>query len=104
MPAPAQVGDADLALARELREAIQQLGTQTLQGKPLARAPLAFLEAFNHLALYNCRHTLTLLSGEPWNVRCPHFDAYVDNLVRYVREVHAARRQKLEDEVFDPFD
>ena len=29
----------------------------------LARAPLAFLEAFNHLALYNCRHTLTLLVG-----------------------------------------
>src|SRR5204863_3401317 len=27
----------------------------------LARAPLAFLEAFNHLAVYNCRHALALL-------------------------------------------
>jgi thioester reductase-like protein len=67
----------------------------------LARAPLAFLEAFNHLALYNCRHTLALLDG---NVRCPPFDTYVDNLVRYVREVQAQRRQRLEDEAADPFD
>jgi hypothetical protein len=37
-------------------------------------------------------------------VRCPPFDSYVDNVIRYVREVHAARRQKLEDEVFDPFE
>jgi thioester reductase-like protein len=68
----------------------------------LARAPLAFLEAFDHLALYNCRHALALLAEH--GVRCPPFDTYVDNLVRYVREVHAARKQKLEDEAFDPFD
>jgi thioester reductase-like protein len=67
----------------------------------LARAPLAFLEAFNHLALYNCRHTLELLGAE---VRCPPFDRYVDNLVRYVREVQAQKRQRLEEEAFDPFD
>jgi len=70
----------------------------------LARAPLAFLEAFNHLALYNCRHTLELLDGDPWNVRCPPFDAYVGNLVRYVREVQALRKQQKEDETLDPFD
>jgi thioester reductase-like protein len=70
----------------------------------LARAPLAFLEAFNHLALYNCRHTLTLLSGEPWNVRCPPFDAYVDNLVRYVRKVQAEKKQARDEEAADPLD
>jgi thioester reductase-like protein len=70
----------------------------------LARAPLAFLEAFNHLALYNCRHTLTLLSGEPWNVRCPPFDTYADNLVRYVREVQAKKKQERDEEAADPLD
>ena len=70
----------------------------------LARAPLAFLEAFNHLALYNCRHTLTLLSGEPWSVRCPPFDAYVDPLVRYVRKVQADKKQARDDEASDPLD
>jgi thioester reductase-like protein len=68
----------------------------------LARAPLAFLEAFNHLALYNCRHTLALLDGT--GVRCPPFDSYVDHLVRFVREVQAQKRQRLEDETADPFD
>jgi thioester reductase-like protein len=68
----------------------------------LARAPLAFLEAFNHLALYNCRHALALLSE--CGVRCPPFDDYVDHLVRYVREVQAARRQRLEEETPDPFE
>jgi thioester reductase-like protein len=68
----------------------------------LARAPLAFLESFNHMAVYNCKNTLALL--EETGVRCPPFDSYVDALVRYVRDVHAARRQKLEEETFDPFD
>jgi thioester reductase-like protein len=70
----------------------------------LARAPLAFLEAFNHLALYNCRHTLTLLSGDPWHVRCPPFDAYVDNLVRYVRQVQEKKKQARDEEAVDPLD
>jgi thioester reductase-like protein len=70
----------------------------------LARAPLAFLEAFNHLALYNCRHTLTLLSGDPWHVRCPPFDSYVDHLVRYVREVQARKKQLRDEEAVDPLD
>lgn len=70
----------------------------------LARAPLAFLEAFNHLALYNCRHTLSLLSGEPWNVRCPPLDDYVDHLVRYVKEVQAKKKQARDEEAVDPLD
>lgn len=68
----------------------------------LARAPLSFLEALDHLAFYNARKTIDLLRGT--GIDCPPFDSYVDNLIRYVREVHAARRQKLEDEVFDPFE
>jgi thioester reductase-like protein len=68
----------------------------------LAQAPRAFLEAIDDLAFYNSRHTQVLLDGT--GVRCPSFDVYVDPLVRFVREVHAARRRKLEDEVFDPFD
>jgi len=68
----------------------------------LARAPLAFLEAFNHLALYNCRHTLALLADA--GVQCPPFDTYVDRLVKYVREVQAQKRQRLEEEAIDPFD
>jgi nucleoside-diphosphate-sugar epimerase len=68
----------------------------------LARAPLSFIDSFDQQCFYNCRGTLELLEGT--GVRCPSFDGYVENLVRYVREVHDARRKKLEDEVFDPFD
>ena len=69
--------------------------------KQLARAPLAFLESFNHQTTYNCRNTQALLEGT--RIRCPSFDRYVDVLVRYVRETHSARKQRREDEIFDPF-
>jgi hypothetical protein len=39
----------------------------------------------------------------PEGPRCPPFDSYAENLVQYVRGVHA-RQQKPGDEVFDPFD
>ena len=68
----------------------------------LARAPLAFLESFNHMAFYNSRGTMELLRGT--DIVCPPFESYVDNLIRYVREVHAAKKAALEEEVFDPFD
>ena len=68
----------------------------------LARGPLTFLESFDHQVFYNCRATLELLADT--EVRCPTFDRYADQVVRYVREAHDARRQKIEDEVFDPFD
>jgi nucleoside-diphosphate-sugar epimerase len=68
----------------------------------LARMPLAFLESFDHLAFYNCRNTLALLDGT--GIRCPSFDTYVDALIRYVREVHAERRRKLDDDPADAFD
>lgn len=68
----------------------------------LARAPRAFLEAFDQQCTYNCRHTLSLLAGT--RIACSPFDSYADALVKYVREVHSTRRETLEDEVFDPFD
>jgi len=68
----------------------------------LARAPLSFLESFDHPVLYNSRNTMALLADT--DIRCPSFDTYADKVVQFVREVHAARKQKIEDEVFDPFD
>jgi hypothetical protein len=68
----------------------------------LARAPLALLESVGHVAVYNPRGTLELLRGS--GLHCPPFESYVDNLVRFVRETHAERRARLEEEVLDPFD
>lgn len=68
----------------------------------LARGPLSFLESFDMQCFYNSRHATALL--EEVGVKCPPFDTYAENVVTFVRSVHAARRQKLEDEVFDPFD
>jgi thioester reductase-like protein len=68
----------------------------------LARGPLSFLESFDMQCFYNSRHATALL--EPAGIKCPPFDDYAENLIGFVRSVHAARRQKLEDEVFDPFD
>jgi hypothetical protein len=41
------------------------------------------------------------MSGRP--ASCPPFDSYAERSVQYVRGVHDATRQKVEDEVFDPF-
>jgi thioester reductase-like protein len=68
----------------------------------LARAPLWFLESLNQQCFYNCRHTLELLDRS--GVRCPAFDTYVENLVRYIRVVHQARKQPIAEEVFDPLE
>ena len=87
-------GTFPMALTRALRHA-PGLGAAV-------RSPLAFLESLNHSVLYNCRNTLELLDGT--GVRCPPLDRYVGVLVDYVRRVHAARRLRAEEEVFDPFD
>jgi thioester reductase-like protein len=68
----------------------------------LARAPLSFLESFDHQVFYNTKNSLALLSEA--GLWCPPFESYVDPLVRYVQDVHDARRQQVEDEIFDPFD
>ena len=48
-------------------------------------------------------HAVALLDGDP-DVRCPPFDSYVDQLVRYVREVQAQKKQAREEEAVDPLD
>ncbi|HTM20565.1 MAG TPA: SDR family oxidoreductase, partial [Kofleriaceae bacterium] len=68
----------------------------------LARGPVAFLESFDQQVFYNCAGSMALLAEA--GLFCPPFESYVEHLVRYVRDVHDARRQKLDDEVFDPFD
>ena len=68
----------------------------------LTRAPLGFVESFDRQCFYNCRNTVAMLQDT--GVHCPTFDAYAENLVHFVRGAHVAQRQKLEDEVFDPFD
>lgn len=67
----------------------------------IARAPLSFLESFNQVTLYNCRHTLALLEGT--GIRCPPFDHYVDPLVQALRGARQARQQA-DEEVADPFE
>lgn len=60
------------------------------------------LQGFERNVYYNCRNTLEALrSTEVW---CPPFESYVDNLVRYVKDVRAARRRSLDDDVTDPLD
>jgi thioester reductase-like protein len=68
----------------------------------LTRAPLSVFESFDRQCFYNCRGAMALLKGT--GIECPPFDRYAENLVQFVRGVHQAQRQKIEDEVFDPFD
>jgi thioester reductase-like protein len=68
----------------------------------LARAPLAFLESFDQQVYYNSMNAAELLNEA--EIFCPPLPSYLDALVHYVREVYDARRQEIEDDVFDPFD
>lgn len=67
----------------------------------IARGPLSFLDVLDQHVFYDCRHTQELLAGT--GIHCPAFDSYVDNLVRYVKDVYAARKESREDEQ-DPLD
>lgn len=42
------------------------------------------VDYLNHMAFYNSKNTMSTLFGT--GVRCPSFDTYVDNLVRYARD------------------
>lgn len=42
------------------------------------------IDYLNHMAFYNSRNTADALDGT--GLRCPSFEEYVDNLMRYVRE------------------
>ncbi len=48
------------------------------------RSPLAAIEYFNHMAVYNCSNSLRYLEGT--GVMCPPFESYVDTLFAYARE------------------
>jgi thioester reductase-like protein len=42
------------------------------------------IDYLNHMAFYNSRNTMLALEGT--GIRCPPFDEYVENLMRYVRD------------------
>lgn len=68
----------------------------------LSSSSHSFLEGFDRNVIYNSRNTTDALRrSEIW---CPPFDEYVDNLVRYVKDVRAARRRRADDEMVDPLD
>jgi len=60
------------------------------------------LEGFERNVYYNCRNTLEALRAT--DLWCPRFENYVDNLVRYVKDVRAAQRRRLDEDVADPLD
>lgn len=68
----------------------------------MTRAPLALLDALDHLVLYNCRNTLELLEGA--GLACPAPESYLENLVRYVRTVRADRRRVEDETAPDPLE
>jgi thioester reductase-like protein len=65
----------------------------------VARPQRAAISYVNHLAIYNCHNTLTLLDGT--GIQCPPLSSYLDKLVEYVRDYYRRRR---EAEVEDPLD
>jgi thioester reductase-like protein len=95
---PAPRGFVPAALARALLRA-PGLGK-------LTRAPAAVVDLLSTSVHYHTRNAAELLEGE--GIRCPPFESYVGNLVRYVKEARAARKkggagiEAIEDETFDP--
>ncbi len=62
----------------------------------LLRRPRTTLEYGNQMVFYRCANTLELLDGT--GIRCPPPSAYLDTLIRFVRETASRRRdEKLED-------
>lgn len=68
----------------------------------LGGSPRTLLEGFEHNVFYNCRNTLEALRH--LDIWCPPFESYVDNLVRYVKDVRAARRRRMNEDIADPLD
>lgn len=80
-------------VARRLGKKTPRLGVSPNLTKALLRIPglervapqsRQVVDYLNHMALYNCANTLDVLDGT--GIRCPRFDTYVDNLVRYARD------------------
>jgi len=86
---------AELAQQKAPRGFIPGRLTRALLSTPgidkLARGPLSFLESFDHQVFYNSRGATALL--EPAGIRCPPVDAYLEALVRHVRDVQAAEKR-----------
>lgn len=57
------------------------------------RPQVQALDYLNHLAIYNCSHTLTHLEGT--GILCPRVDTYLPQLIRYAsRAVASEKRRK----------
>lgn len=67
----------------------------------LRGSPRTIMEGFNQQVFYSCRNTLELLRTT--DVWCPPFESYVDNLVRFVKDVQLAYRRR-DDDVHDPLE
>ncbi len=67
----------------------------------VARPQRAAISYVNHLAIYNCHETLTLLDGT--GISCPPLSTYLDKLVAYVRDYYRRRREE-RSEADDPLD
>ncbi len=81
------------------------LARAVLQSPVLSRltgSSRSMLEGFERDVIYNCRNTLNALRHT--DVWCPPFDNYIDNLVRYVKEVRAAKRRSIDDQSSDPLE
>lgn len=68
----------------------------------VARPQRAAISYVNHLAIYNCHHTLELLDGT--GIRCPPLVSYLDKLVGFVRAEYKKRREAASAQVEDPLD
>lgn len=81
------------------------LARAILQSPVLSRltgSSRSMLEGFERDVIYNCRNSMNALRHT--DVWCPPFDSYVDNLVRYVKDVRATRRRTMDDQLVDPLE
>jgi thioester reductase-like protein len=62
----------------------------------------SLFEGLDQNVLFNCRNALEVLRRT--TIWCPPFESYVDNLVRFVKDVRAARRRRMDEEIADPLD
>jgi thioester reductase-like protein len=67
----------------------------------LYRPQRAAIGYVNHLAIYNCHNTLSILEGT--GIQCPPLSSYLDKLVSYVRGYYRRRREE-RSEIEDPLD
>ncbi|MGA9524140.1 MAG: SDR family oxidoreductase [Myxococcaceae bacterium] len=69
----------------------------------VARPQRAAISYVNHLAIYNCHNTLSLLDGT--GIHCPPLSTYLDKLVSYVRDYYRRRKEEraeAEDQLDQP--